>query len=83
MVSSGNTGYTGERAVLRKELYDTAMAILDKHGSYEEVYRVDTSIKSFEGKDCKVYLVAERTFDDAKSCYAIVCKGRVEGLSIE
>ena len=82
MESSGNTGYTGERAVLRKELYDSAMTLLDKHGSLEEVYRFNDSIKSFEGKDCKVYLVAERTWDEGKSCYAIVCKGRVEGLSI-
>lgn len=82
MESSGNTGYTGERAVLRKELYDSAMKYLDKHGSYEEVYRVDTSVKSFEGKDCKVNLVSERTWDTEKLCFVIVCKGRVEGLSI-
>ena len=82
MESSGNTGYTGERAVLRKELYDTAMTYLDKHGSLEEVYRFNESIKSFEGKDCEVYLVTERTWDEGKSCYVLVCKGRVEGFSI-
>ena len=49
MVTAENPG---DRDALRKELFTSAMAFLDKHDTFEEVHKVDTIIKSSEGKDC-------------------------------
>ena len=79
MVTAENPG---DRDALRKELLTSAMAFLDKHDTFEEVHKVDTIIKSSEGKDCQVKLVTTRTWDTDKSCYVLVCKGTVGGFSI-
>ena len=73
---------SADRAAIKKELQDTALEHLEKHSTYEEVDRVEKTIK-VNGVDQKISLVTTRFWVESTKSYILVCKGIVGGLTID
>lgn len=63
-------------------MQDTALEHLEKHSTYEEVDRVDMTVK-VNGVDQKISLVTTMFWVESTKSYILVCKGIVGGLTID
>ena len=81
MVESLANTMPEDRAQIKKDLHEFARKHLENIDNYEEVDKCEKAIK-VDGVDKQVFLRTCRHYDEDLKSYVMVCKGKIEGMSV-